>query len=196
MCSVCRNTSRTRRRPIITRVNTPLWVPLVVAALGLVGAVLGTIGGVLITQRRSDRREALNWERQREREREFWAREDAARTFEHRREAYSDFYESLRAMSLRAYGHGMGLSDDANEEDALPEGWQFPTFQRLQHLRLYATPSVGAAAADAYSAVWRWGHATKRGQDDEAFYDGQDQADQAEFEVLAAIRHDLAIPND
>jgi hypothetical protein len=44
-------------------ITTPLWVPLVVAALGVVGVVAGTIGGVIITQRRSDRREALAWER-------------------------------------------------------------------------------------------------------------------------------------
>jgi hypothetical protein len=92
--------------------DTPLWVPLVVAGLGLLGTITGTIGGVLIAQRRSDRREATNWNRERERERERWAREDAARTFAHRREAYSDFYESLREMAFKAYNHGMGLSDE------------------------------------------------------------------------------------
>lgn len=70
--------------------QTPLWVPLVVAGLGLLGAVCGTIVGVLITQRRSDRREQVAWNRERERERERWAREDAMRTFEHR--AYERFY--------------------------------------------------------------------------------------------------------
>lgn len=52
--------------------STPLWVPLVVAAL----AVLGTLGGVYVTQRRSDRREAIAWIREPQRERERWARED------------------------------------------------------------------------------------------------------------------------
>ena len=165
-----------------------------VAALGLTGTVLGTIGGVLITQRRSDRREALAWDRQREREREAWAREDAARTFEHRRQSYSDFYESLRAMALRAYNHGMGLSDDDAEE--LPEGWQSPAFQRLQQLEMYATLSVSVKASVAYSAVWRWGHTTKRGQDDDDFYAGQEAADETEEVLLAAIRTDLAIPGN
>lgn len=174
--------------------TTPLWVPLVVAALGLTGAVLGTIGGVLITQRRSDRREALAWERQREREREAWAREDAARTFEHRRQAYSDFYEALRAMARRVYDHGLGIGDDEQEE--LPEGWQFPAFQRLQHLQMYATPSVSVKATEAYSAVWHWGHNTKRGRDDALFYDAQDTADDAEIALLQAVRGDLAIPDD
>lgn len=172
--------------------TTPLWVPLVVAGLGLLGAVLGTIGGVLITQRRSDRREALAWERERDRERELWAREDAARTFEHRRRAYSDFYESLKAMALQVYNHGMGLEDGDKE---LPEGWQFPTFQRLQQLDLYGTASAALAADEAYTAVWRWGHATKHGVDDEAFYDAQAAADFAERDLLVAIRTDLNIPN-
>lgn len=135
--------------------STPLWVPLLLAGLGLVGTVSGTIGGVLITQRGSDRRETLALTRQEEREREAWAREDSARTFEHRRQAYGDFYESLKAMALRVYNHGMGLSDEDDEE--LPEGWQTHTFQRLQHLELYATWNVRVRAGEAYSTVWRWG---------------------------------------
>ena len=71
--------------------TTPLWVPLVVAAIGLLGTFSGTIAGVLITQRRSDRREGLTWERERQRERDLWAREDALRTFEQRRDAYIGF---------------------------------------------------------------------------------------------------------
>lgn len=174
--------------------TTPLWVPLLVAGLGLAGTILGTVSGVLLTQRRSDRREALNWKLQREREREAWAREDVARTFEHRRQAYGDFYVSLKAMALRAYNHGIGRGDDEDEE--LPEGWHFPTFQRLQHLELYATPTVAVKAGEAYTAVWRWGHSTKNGEDDEAFYDAQEAADYAEQGLLVAIRADLSIPGE
>ena len=172
--------------------TTPLWVPLVVAGLGLIGTVVGAISGVLITQRRSDKREDASWEREWDRERAGWEREDEARTFEHRRDAYADFYQSLRAMTRRAYDHGLGHSDDDGVE--LPEGWQSHTFERLQHLNLYATPKVRALASEAYSAAWRWGHATKNGQDDGDFYDRQDQADEAEAKVLAAIREDLRVP--
>jgi hypothetical protein len=73
--------------------TTPLWVPLVVAIIGLLATIAGTIAGVLITQRRSDARNKVAWERERERERERWAREDAARTFELRREAYVEFHD-------------------------------------------------------------------------------------------------------
>jgi hypothetical protein len=37
---------------------TPIWVTLLVAGLGLIGTVGGAIGGVLITQRSAEKREA------------------------------------------------------------------------------------------------------------------------------------------
>src|SRR4051794_25875021 len=116
---------------------TPLWLPLVVAGLGLLGTIVGTIGGVLVAQRRADQRESVNWSRERERERAIWSREDAARTFEHRREAYTDFYEAVRAMASRASTAVYGSSRFELEFD-----WFQPTYEKLQHLRVYATPSV------------------------------------------------------
>jgi hypothetical protein len=168
---------------------TPLWVPLVVAALGLFGTFAGTIGGVLITQRRADQRERASWNRERERERERWAREDAARTFDHRRDAYVAFYESLREMAFTAYNHGMGL----RAERELGE-WQLPTYQKLQHLRLYGAPHVVEAADAAYTAAWWWGDNALFGQDNAEFYEGQERFDAAESELLERIRADLAIP--
>jgi hypothetical protein len=153
--------------------TTPLWVALAVAAIGVVGTVVGTIGGVLMTQRRSDRREDRNWNREREREQERWAREDAARTFEHRRDAYSAFYEAVREMARQAYDHGMGLGD----HNELPFDWQLPIYRRLQHLRLYATPAVADAATAAYNAAWRWGDHSTHGIYDEDFYNRQEEFD-------------------
>ena len=63
---------------------------------------------------------------------------------EHRRQAYSDRYESLKAMAVRAYDHGFAFRDDDGDE--LPEGWQTSTFQRLQRLEIYASQRVGLAA--------------------------------------------------
>jgi hypothetical protein len=107
--------------------TTPVWVPLLVAGLG--------IAGVFFTQWRSDKRESATWARDRRRERERWAREDAARTFDHRRDAHVDFYESLREMARSAYNFGTGLTDAL----ALAVDWQLPTFRKLQHLRTYAS---------------------------------------------------------
>lgn len=122
--------------------TTPLWLTLIVAALGPGGALLG----VWLTQRRADRRDDATFARELARERERWAREDQARTFEQRRTAYVEFYEALRAMMVRAYGHGLGLSDEGDE---LPEGWQTPPFQAAQRLEVYATPDVREKASVA-----------------------------------------------
>lgn len=73
----------------------PLWVPLLVAALGVLGTLAGSLGGVLITQRRSDRREERASQRERDREADRWRREDQVRTFENRRSAYQELYEQL-----------------------------------------------------------------------------------------------------
>jgi hypothetical protein len=173
-------------------------VPLAVAGVGVVGTAAGTVAGVLITQRRSDAREAVTWTRQREREADGWAREDAARTFEHRRTAYEEFYKSLRAMSLRAYNHGMGLGPEPESEDEgeLPEGWQLPTYELLQHVRLYGTATTYRASSEAYSAVWWWGYKTRYGHDNGQFYDGHERADETETVLTEAIRADLAVSDE
>lgn len=170
-----------------TSTTTPLWVPILIAGLGL----LATIAGVLITQLRSDRREQHNWTREREREHERWEREDSGRTFEHRREAYSQFYESLREMAFVAYNHGMGL----NESEELENDWQLSTFRRLQHLQLYGSKRVYEAANTAYSAAWNWGNKAKFGKDDHDFYNSEERYNETEVALLSAIRRDLSIPD-
>lgn len=160
-----------------------------VAGLGVVGTIVGTIAGVLITQRRSDRRELSSWAREREREREHWAREDALRTFEQRRDAYVAFYEALRVMERTAYDHGMGLSDP----EELDFEWNMDAAKRLHHLQLYASPEVMAVASPAYDACWRWGHYATHGTDDDAFYQRKEEYDTAQLALYQAIRRDLGV---
>jgi hypothetical protein len=126
--------------------TTPLWVPLVVAGLGVLGTIIGTIAGVVITQKRSDRREERNWNREREREREQWAREDALRTFEERRNSYLEFYDSLQKMARQTWLYGRGLAEKSAFE------WKPPSLDSLHRLRLYASPEVAEAAAVAHDA--------------------------------------------
>jgi hypothetical protein len=178
--------------------SIPLWVPLVVAGIGLLGTIIGTIAGVLITQRRSDRREHDAWEREREREWERWAREDLLRNFEARRDALVDFYETLREMARTAYDHGMGLSDPPRppheeEEGELPFEWNMTAAQKHEHLRIYASSEVLVAADGAYNACWRWGQLTRHGHDDDAFYDRQETYNDAELVLYDAIRRDLGL---
>jgi hypothetical protein len=99
--------------------STPLWVPLVVAGIGVEGALAAGIAGGLITQRWANRREDKAWAREREREQQRWAREDEARTFEQRREVVEDFYQAVKALARRAYDHGHGF-DNTPE---LPFDW-------------------------------------------------------------------------
>lgn len=179
--------------------STPLWVPLVVAVIGLAGTIAGTMAGVIITQRRSDRREAVAWERERQRERERWAREDALRNFEARRDAYISFYESLREMARTAYEYGMGLSPPPPDEDLAEDfgivhfDWNMLTARKHEHLRVFASPEVLATADAAYSACWQWGHYTHWSQDDDRFYERQDEYNDAELIFYDAMRRDLGL---
>lgn len=181
-------------QPAIDLTTTPLWVPLIVAGIGVTGTLLAGLAGALIANRHAKAREALAWDRDRQREQERWGREDREdreRTFDARREALEDFHDALRAMTLRAYNHGMGLGDDPGDE--LPEGWQMETFHRLHRVQLYASPETARLASEAYSAAWRWGHLSRRGRDDEAFYDSQDAYDTALGVFVTALRRDLRV---
>jgi hypothetical protein len=164
--------------------TTPLWVPIAVAGVGVLGTIVAGITGIVMTQRRADRRDDRIWARERERERERWAREDEARTFEHRRESYADFYEALKDMARTAYDHGYGFRDGSE----LAWDWQSPTFRKLQRLSLYSTPTVAEAAARAYDAAFQWGQGINHDDpDDPRFYELQEVYDAAEVE--APVRH-------
>lgn len=172
--------------------TTPVWVPILVGGLGMVGTLGGTLGAVVITQRRSDDRDRIGWERERERERERWDRENAARTFEARREAYVDFLGELRKASLRVYDLGLGLA--STDEQELPEGWQLPAYEAALRLQVYAPQETRRLAMEAYSAVWRWGQTTRLGRDDDEFYESHAVSDETEDAVISAIRRDLMVP--
>lgn len=177
--------------------TTPLWVPLVVAVLGLLATAGGAITGVLITQRRSDKRDDKTWERERQREQERWTREDAARTFEQRRAAYTDFYEALRVMGLTIFEHGVGTAQLVAEGEPphLPPNYQQDAYARLQHLQIYASVSVSTAASIAYGTCWEWGSKTTYGRDNGELYQLEEDHDDAMKQLLVAIRNDLAVPD-
>jgi hypothetical protein len=69
---------------------------LVVAGIGVTGTLLAGLAGALIANRHAKAREALAWDRDRQREQERWGREDRERTFDARREALEDFHEGTR----------------------------------------------------------------------------------------------------
>ena len=169
-----------------------LWVPVLVAALG----IAGTLGGVMITQRRADRREEAASEREKEREQSRWSREDALRTFEQRRTAYVDFYQAngQAGQSVSSYIAARRRGDDDVES---PQLWASVVDERLQVLEIYATPRVTALAQKAHTAYRRTSLEARRpqGVDDDQLKERMHDWDAARSELLAAIHEDLGVPN-
>ena len=56
-------------------------------------------------------------------------------------------------MMQRTYDHGMRIGDYHGEER--PEGWQTPTWERLQRLELYASPRVAFLAVEGLPQTHR-----------------------------------------
>jgi hypothetical protein len=149
---------------LISRMNT-LWPLLVSGGLGIGGALLGT----WLTQRAATKRETANWERELQRETARWSREDQSRAFDHRREAYVDFFDELGRVQELVFTLGAG---EASGEDyfELLEDWRYAAYKKLQTLALYATPTVAPLAAEAYKATAEWGDNARWG--DNAIYGG------------------------
>jgi hypothetical protein len=155
--------------------STPLWVPLLVAAMGTIGTVLA----VVLTQRRSDQREAAAWDRERQRQRDLWAREDQLRNFELKRELYVDFYVSVQEMARVVYEFGAGEfpRPEAKTDGSMPTltevtiDWNWAAYHRCQSVRLFAPEQVSSACLEAYYECFRWGDKTvwDRGSGDERF---------------------------
>jgi hypothetical protein len=133
----------------------------------------------------------MAWAREREREHEQWAREDQARTFDHRREACVDFYAAVKALARKAYDHGYGFTD----EPELREGWQDDAAEKLRRLEFYADRELASAAGEAYGAAWAWGNYGRYDDpDDPEFYERQERYDNAELAMLVLMRKRLSIP--
>jgi hypothetical protein len=171
--------------------TTPLWVPLVVAGVGVAGTLIAGIAGTLIAQRWANQRDDKTWARERAREHERWRREDEARTFEHRREAFEECYQAVKALAQRAYDHGYGL--DGTPE--LPFDWNADAFAKLQRLGIYVDRISYGAVDRAYNAAYSWGMHTKYDDpNDPEFYERQQKFDDAEFYMLVLMRQALSVP--
>src|ERR1700722_678169 len=164
--------------------TTSTWLPpLLVAALG----IAGTLAAAVFTQRNASRRDDITWAREREREQERWAREDAARTFTDRRDAYIQFSDALRGMTGLIYNFGTGRivqPDDANDGE-LPADFGLATF-----------PDAAGRQASGRGIHGRLalGNRARYAQDDEQFYEDQNSFDEADELLRDAIRTDLGVP--
>lgn len=74
--------------------STPLWVPILVAIVG----VLGTLSAAIFTQIWAANRENERWVRERAAEEKRWEREDHARWLEERKTVYAQLLLGLDAL--------------------------------------------------------------------------------------------------
>lgn len=138
--------------------TTPVWVPLLVAGLGLVGTAGAGLGGVFLTQRRSDNREITSWTRQTDRENARWRREDEARTFELRRASYVAFFDAANRITEESTTYHFAWTVAPDRVDL----FNFPTMDEIKALqnmlndvRVYGTASLSEAAIDVFAKVFQ-----------------------------------------
>jgi hypothetical protein len=161
--------------------QTPIWVTLVTASLGgLLGGLL-TLVGAMITQRNAKRREDDRWDREGVRLEATWAREDADRSYEHRRDAYVDFVKEVNQQQRTSVavdaeaeeGHG-----DPNWE--FPDDWFDHSYSCLGQIQIFGTKEAAMLAEKALQTFY-YGNRL----------DLQDVLDNLQSE----IRRDLSIPD-
>jgi len=150
---------------------TSLWVAVV--------GILGTLTGVIFTQIWTSRLDERRWERERQRELE--AREDANRTYEHRRAAYADFLREFERLR-RLYVDGDAANRPAISQRTFDELSAFWTA-----ITLYGTDRANDLANDCLASIKRW--VADPDNDDAA-----ESALEAWFFFLEQIREDLDVP--
>lgn len=152
-----------------------IWVPIAIALFGNAVAVLI----VLLTNRDAVKREEARQAHEAKR----WAREDAWKVGEVQRGYYVAFYGELRTAAVAIHNAGYGIGKP------LTFGWQEPSYNALQTLRVFASPGTLEYAEAAYSALYRWGDA------DPVDYETREEVefDSRLSEFLEAVRTDVGM---
>ncbi|SCX32928.1 hypothetical protein [Mycolicibacterium fluoranthenivorans] len=163
---------------------TTLWPLLITGAF----SITGTLGGVWLTQRAAATREAANWKRETQRERDRWAREDQARTFEDRRKAYVGFYELVERTNILitqwiVWGQEL-------PHLSLPDDWTKEFWDRLADVRLYGSDNMYKLASRAFELHEAWHSQSGPLKNDE---DLDAQAGGAKARLLQGIRRELGV---
>ena len=155
--------------------TTPLWVPLVVAGV----AVIGTLAGVVFTQVWNSRLEERRWARENDRLGEAHDREDLNRTYEHRRAAYVEFQQELDRL--------LDLLHNNREPSALDDAIFDELGSRLTPIKVYGTYEADHLALECLTNLQIWGRNPDRGRlSDDAF--------SVAVKYLFQIRKDLGVP--
>lgn len=155
--------------------TTPLWVPLVVAGI----AVLGTLAGVVFTQIWNSRQEERRWARENDRLRETQAREDQNRTYEHRRAAYVEFQQEFDRLTGLLHSSQKPLAPWDSVFDELNNRWAL--------IRVYGTYEADMLAFKCLNSLQLSASHPERDDWEEEVYS-------LGAEYLAQIRKDLGVP--
>ncbi len=173
---------------------TPIWVTFLVAGLGL----MGTVGGVLITQRRADKRETAARKLESDREQQRWKREDAARTFEQRRDAYLSFYHANGQIGRRVHEYLVARIHGVDNVEP-PPMWVPDAEEKLNALAIYGTQRVMDLANDAQAQYRKMAMEAEAWEPEQGTSPLDDRGDQwfaARHNMLQVMREELGIPQD
>lgn len=179
----------------LTRDHCGVDTTLAVALIGVAGTIVGTISGVLITELLSHRREKAAWNREMERQRAHWAREDTARTFEYRRKAYVDFYQAAVDNGFQTYRYIMDVHIDGAPERELAGRGEVQEALELVHI--YGSPRVKALAEGVQHELLQFRSEAVQPDLDVGPHINEllDNWDAAAARLLDAIREELGIPS-
>lgn len=145
---------------------------------GFLGA-LAALLGVFVNGWLTDKREQARWGRERMLQAESWARDDAARSYEHRREAYLNFVTQWRLHHDRAWRHRT-FGRNAPDPDY---DWMDDLYESFVAIQIFGTRGAIEAAECAVKDL------------DDYCTENKDLHYNLFKEVQAQIRRDLAIPD-
>jgi hypothetical protein len=153
-----------------------VWVPIV-------AALAGAIGGSVLTQVLLGRREDRRWRQEREHERLIWAREDAGRSYDHRRQAYMDFlaeFHRLRRVVEAARAQGA-------TSEALPRQAMDDLTDLWTAVLIYGSEDGQQWASACHSSLRLWAWHPERADLEETVMEDWNQ-------YLTQVRIDLGVP--
>jgi hypothetical protein len=156
-------------------VSDQIWVPIAIALFGNTVAVLI----VVLTNRAAVKREEARMAHELKR----WAHENAWKVGEVQRAYYVSFYSELRKAALAIHDAGYEIGPP------LEFGWQFPAYDSLENLRVFASPGTFEQAEAAYDALYRWGDADRTDYESDEEIEFHTRLD----DYLAAVRADIGI---
>jgi hypothetical protein len=148
-----------------------VWVPLVTAGLGLLTGIGAAVGTAILTQRRTDRRDDVRWQREREARLEQWQREREERVTEERKLAFVERRTAYAAINratrdfhdgLKYAVHRLQDENYTKEERADIERLRREYRGRYAEAQMFVSESILELSRDINSLLIRVDAAVKR----------------------------------